>query len=320
MTGAKSLVFMGTPDFGVPILYRLVRDGYNISAVVTQPDRPAGRGRQLAPPPVKVAALKLGLPVYQPDRARDPEFIVQLRNLSPTAIIVAAFGQILPRAILEIPAMGAINVHASLLPDLRGASPIAEAIARGYRRTGVTIMLMDEGLDTGPVLAQRPVDIEPEDTAESLSQRLSEVGAELLSETLPRWFAGEIQPVPQDHSAATYTKPLTKESGRVDWNLPAEKIERLCRAYYPWPGCYTRWDDKIVKLLKVKAVSQWAGRDEPGRVVLLSEGDKGRQQLPAVATGAGVLIIESLQLEGRKPLSGAEFLRGSRGFIGAKLA
>jgi len=301
-------------------LRRLVQEGYEVEAVVTQPDRPSGRGLAVVPPPVKVAAQQLGLKVLQPERIRERSFLDHLRGLRPAAIVVAAFGQILPKSILELAPLGAINVHASLLPDLRGAAPIAEAIARGYQFTGVTIMLMDEGMDTGPILAQRKVDIKPDDTAESLGARLAEAGADLLVETLPKWARGEIVPRPQDDSAATYTKPLTKEAGHIDWSQPAEKIERLCRAYYPWPGCYTYWDGKLVKLLRVRVASGWAGPQEPGTVVSLAVTEPiGRVEWPAVVTGSGALILERLQLEGRKPVAGPEFLRGSRGFIGARL-
>lgn len=312
---------MGTPAFGVPILQRLVEEGYDVEAVVTQPDRSAGRGRHMVPSPVKVAALRLGLPVLQPERVRRPEFVEQLTELRPSVIVVAAFGQILPRSILEVAPLGAINVHGSLLPDLRGAAPIAEAIARGYQFTGITIMLMNEGMDTGPILSQRRVDIRPDDTTESLGARLSEVGADLLVETLPKWARGEIIPREQDDSIATYTKPLTREDGHVDWTKPAEEIERRCRAYYPWPGCYAFWDRRLVKLRKVRVIPDWSGQAEPGSIVstVLTE-PSDSAKYPGVVTGQGLLVLEELQLEGRRPLSGPEFLRGSRGFIGSRFA
>lgn len=316
----KHIVFMGTPSFGVPILRRLVEKGYEVAAVVTQPDRPSGRGRALAESPVKKAATQLGLTVLQPESVRRREFVEQLQRLKPSAIIVAAFGQILPRSILELAPLGAINVHASLLPELRGAAPIAEAIARGYKRTGVTIMLMDQGMDTGPILAQREVDISPNDTSESLGARLAEVGADLLVETLDRWARGEITPSPQDNSIATFTKPLSKEDGHVDWREPAEVIERRCRAYHPWPGCYTFWEGKLIKLLAVEPIREWTGREEPGTVVLTSlAATPTSAAWPAVVCGSGALALREVQLEGRRPLSGPEFLRGSRGFVGARL-
>lgn len=315
----KRIVFMGTPSFGVPVLRRLVEEGYDVVAVVTQPDRPSGRGRTMTQSPVKVIATQLGLPVLQPERVRKRDFIEQLRALQPAAIVVAAFGQILPRDLLEMAPLGAINVHGSLLPELRGAAPIAEAIARGHQSTGITIMLMDEGMDTGPILAQRRVDIRPDDTSESLGSRLAEVGADLLVEVLPRWARGEIKPRQQDNSAATYTKPLSKEDGHIDWRQAAEDIERRCRAYSPWPGCYAYWDGKMVKVLRVRILPEWSGPEEPGTVVLTTKSGVDQTRWPAVATGRGALILEELQLEGRRVVTGPEFVRGSRGFIGARL-
>lgn len=315
----KRIVFMGTPSFGVPVLRRLVEEGYDVVAVVTQPDRPSGRGRATTQSPVKMAATQLGLPVLQPERVRRRDFLEQLRALQPAAIVVAAFGQILPRELVEMAPLGAINVHGSLLPELRGAAPIAEAIARGYQSTGITIMLMDEGMDTGPILAQQRVDIKPDDTAGSLGSRLAEVGAELLVEVLSRWARGEIKPRQQDNSSATYTKPLSKEDGHVDWSQPAEDIERRCRAYSPWPGCYGYWNGKMVKLLRVRALPGWSGPEEPGTVVFVTVSEANQIKWPAVATGRGALILEEVQMEGRRAVTGPEFVRGSRGFVGARL-
>jgi len=305
------IVFMGTPEFAVPILAALLAAGHEIAAVYTQPDRPAGRKKRLTPPPVKDFALGQGLTVYQPASLRSAEEVERLRALAPEVICVAAFGQILRRTVLEIPPLGCLNVHASLLPKLRGASPIAAAIANGEDRTGVTIMLMDQGMDTGPILAQEEIAILPEDTAETLGARLAEVGARLLVETLPRWARGEIQPRPQDDAQATYCRPLTKEDGRIDWSLPAEVLWRQVRAYQPWPGSYTYWQGRMLKVLQASVVADRPVGVSPGQVYLAE-----RRQL-AVGAGQGALLVQRLQPEGRRPMTGAEFLAGHPEIVGA---
>lgn len=308
---------MGTSEFAVPILEALVRAGYQVVAVFTQPDRPAGRGLKPQPPPVKQRALALGLPVYQPETLRDEKVLAQIAALAPDIIVVAAYGEILPRRLLTLPRLGCLNVHPSLLPKLRGAAPVQAAIRQGLTETGVTIALMTPKLDAGPILAQRTVPIHPEDTARTLGERLARIGAELLLETLPRWAAGVITPQPQDESQATYAPPVRKEDGLIDWQQSAEEIWRQCRAYDPWPGCFTFWKGQLLKLGRVWPNPSWHGPEPPGTVLLLP-GPDGRPRL-AVATGHGALIVESLQLAGRRLLSAEEFLRGQRDFVGSRL-
>jgi len=309
----ERIVFMGTPRFAVPTLEALVaQEGYELVCVVTQPDRPAGRGRKLAASAVKEAALAHGLPVWQPRTLRDSEAVEKLRALSPTVIVVAAFGQILRPEVLAIPSRGCLNVHASLLPRWRGAAPIPAAILAGDEETGVTIMLLDEGMDTGPILAQASLPIRPEDTTGSLTERLATLGADLLIATLPRWLAGEIQPRPQDHSQATMCRPLRKEEGRLDWSLPAIELERRVRAYNPWPGAYTTWHGRRLKVLCAAPLSDWRGPQPPSQVIALPEGT-------AVVTGNGALLLLEVQLAGRRAMTIADFLRGQRDFIGSRL-
>ena len=309
----ERIVFMGTPSFAVPALEALVAQGsYELVCVVTQPDRPAGRGRRLAAPAVKEAALAHGLPVWQPRTLRDPEAVEKLRALSPTVIVVAAFGQILSPDVLAIPSRGCLNVHASLLPRWRGAAPIPAAILAGDEETGVTIMLLDEGMDTGPILAQASLPIRPEDTTGSLTERLATLGADLLIATLPHWLAGEIQPRPQDHSQATMCRPLRKEEGRLDWSRPAIELERRVRAYNPWPGAYTTWRGQRLKVLRAASLMDWHGPQPPGQVIALPEGT-------AVATGKGALLLLEVQLAGRRAMVIADFLRGRKEFVGSRL-
>ena len=230
------LVFIGTPQFAVPSLQSLAEAGHDIATVITQPDRPAGRGRALRPPPVKQAALALGLPVLQPPTLRDPEVLERLRALAPEAIVAVAYGQLLRPELLEVPPKGVLNVHPSLLPRWRGASPIAGAILGGDEETGVTIMLMDAGMDTGPILSQRRHPVSSHDTTGSLTEALATIGADLLADTLPRWLAGDIEAQPQDDSLATVTSLVRKEDGALDWTLPAHRLWLRVRAYNPWPG------------------------------------------------------------------------------------
>ena len=243
-----SIVFIGTPAFAVPSLHALARDGHSIAAVITQPDRPAGRHQAPRPPPVKIAALELGVRVLQPANLRDSDTLLRLRELSPDVIVVVAYGQILRPAVLEIPTHGVLNVHPSLLPRWRGASPIPAAILAGDDQTGVTVMLMDAGMDSGPIIAQSEAPIDDNDTAASLSDSLSQVGASLLAETLPRWLAGDIVPRPQDESQATTCPLLRKEDGAIDWTLPAIDIWRRVRAYNPWPAAFTSLDSIAARL------------------------------------------------------------------------
>ncbi len=307
------VIFMGTPGFAVPTLRRLMDvPEVDVVAVVTQPDRPAGRGRQVQPGPVKELALAHGLPVWQPPSLRAPEAVAELAAYRPDAIVVAAFGQILRPAVLDLPPLGCLNVHASLLPRWRGAAPIAAALLAGDTETGVTIMRLDAGMDTGPILAQAAVPIHDEDTAVELGVRLAERGADLLAETLPRWARGEVQARPQPEEGVTYAPPVRKEDGRADWTLSAVALWRQWRAYQPWPGLYTALGGQPLKLVRVRPLPDWRGTAEPGRIVPVREG-------VAVVTGAGALLLEEVQLAGKRAMPTADFCCGQRDFVGARL-
>ena len=307
----KRLVFMGTPEFAVPILEVLVGQ-YQIMAVVTQPDRAAGRGRRVKSSPVKKTALAHDLPVLQPPSLRRPEAIAELGQLAPDVIVAAAFGQILPPEVLAVPPHGCLNVHASLLPCYRGAAPISAAILAGEEQTGVTIMLMDEGMDTGPILAQAGCKIEPQDTTGSLSVKLAQLGAVLLLETLPCWLDGRIVPQPQDHNLATYCQMIAKKDCRLDWSLPATALWLRVRAYSPRPGAYTYWGGKLLKIWRAQPVTISLGGEKPGRVISLDHG-------VAVIAGTDALLLEEIQLAGKKAMAVQEFIRGQRDFIGSVL-
>ena len=293
---------MGTPDFATPVLERLARE-YLVAGVVTQPDRPAGRGKALTSPPVKRKALKLGIPMIQPTRLREPEAFQRVESWEPDIIVVVAFGQILRQNVLDLPKFGCINVHASLLPRWRGAAPIPAAILHGDLITGVTIMKMDKGVDTGDILAQRSTAIFAEDHAEALTNRLSELGAELLIETLPGYLDRSILPVAQDNSLATYAAMLKKEDGELDFHRPAEHLVRQVRAFTPWPGAFFRWEDTVIKVK--------SARIEPG--FRLSAGEHEISNgLPIIGTSTGGLVLEVIQPAGKKPMSGRDYLRGIR--------
>jgi methionyl-tRNA formyltransferase len=294
---------MGTPHFACPTLKMLVDRGENVMAVVTQPDRPKGRGQQLQFPPVKELALRHNIPVMQPVKVRAPEVIESIRELAPELIIVVAFGQILPKALLDIPRYGCINIHASLLPRYRGAAPLNWCIINGEKETGITTMLMDVGLDTGDMLLKRTTAITPEDDAASLHDRLSLLGAATMAETLDLLLAGEFRPEKQDDALSCYAPMLKKELGEIDWNSPTENIVNLVRGLTPWPGAYTKIDGKMVKIHKVHAGS---GSGAPGELLKTD-----RDGIEA-ATQDGSIIIEELQLEGKKRLKAAEFLAGCK--------
>jgi len=303
----RSIVFMGTPEFAVPTLKALLAAGYPVKGVFTQPDRPVGRGKEIAMPPVKKLALEAGIPVFQPQRLRgDAEAYQTLRELSPDCIVVVAYGQILPEEILNLPPYHCINVHASLLPRYRGAAPIQWSVLNGDPETGVTTMLMEKGLDTGPMLLKERTPIDPEETADVLSRRLSEIGADLLVRTLPQWFAGEIQPVAQNDAEATYAPMLKKEMAVLDWSQSAQTLHNRVRGLYPWPGTTTTLDEQIVKILKVTLSDRPSAGEAPGTVIGLSE--EGWE----VACGRGVLRIQQVQIPGKKPQSAAEAARGLR--------
>jgi methionyl-tRNA formyltransferase len=299
-------VFMGSPEFALPALESL-ESQTQIVGVVTQPDRPAGRGREMTRPPIKILAEKLGLPLIQPATLRTPEALDQLRAWHPDIIVVTAFGQILRPEVLSLPRYGCVNLHASLLPQHRGASPIAAAILAGDLETGVTLMKMDPGLDTGPVLGARRLSIQDSDTSESLGQKLSLLAAETLTEFLPVYLRGEITPRPQDESRATYAPRLRKEDGRMDFQQPAEILDRKVRAFHPWPGTYTLWKGQPLRILEVR--SEPGGRQAaPGMTV-----EKSR--FPAIQTVDGFLILLKVQPSGKRVMAGDEFLRGAREFL-----
>jgi methionyl-tRNA formyltransferase len=303
----------------------LASAGHEISVVVTQPDRPAGRHRTPKPPPVKLAAEELGLRVLQPESLRHPRTVAALRALAPEVIVVVAYGQILRPKVLAIASRGVLNVHPSLLPRWRGASPIPAAILAGDERTGVTIMLMDAGMDSGPILSQKALPIAYDDTAASLSARLSEAGGDLLADTFPRWLSGEIEPSPQDGSQATTCPLLRKEDGAIHWRMSAPDIWRRVRAYNPWPGAYTTLDHELLHIWRARPLDQQSGA-EPGTVVEVDA--SSREKLPAdiahaaafaVQTGSGILVPLEVQRSGRRILSADEFRRGIPGLIGRRL-
>lgn len=305
------IVFFGTPDLALPTLARLHAEGHEIAAVYTQPDRPVGRHGKPAPPPVKRWAMAHGIPVRQPRSLRRPEVVEELARQRPEVLVLVAYGLILPQAVLDAAPHGGLNLHPSLLPRHRGPAPVAGALLAGDVETGVTIMLMDAGMDTGPILAQERTEIEPEEDAAALSDRLAHLGADLMARTLPRWANGEITPRPQDDAQATYTRMLTKRDGELDWRLPAETLARQVRAYQPWPGTATRWRGRMLKVLAARPEPVQVTA-EPGTVVPHGEG-------AAVATGDGLLVLRSVQLEGRRPATIEEFLRGAREFLGSRL-
>jgi methionyl-tRNA formyltransferase len=305
------VLFMGTPDFAVPTLRALVEGGYTLVGVVTQPDRPAGRGRALLASPVKQYAQAQGLDIWQPTTLRAPAAVAEIAARRPDVIVVAAFGMILRADVLALPPYGCLNVHASLLPRHRGASPIAAAILAGDAVTGCTIMRMDEGLDTGPILAQATLDIRADDTTASLGARLATLGADLLVAVLPMWLEGAIIAQPQPAAGATFCRPIRKEEGQIDWSLPAIAIERMVRAYTPWPGAFTFWEGQLLKITRASVAE---GVAEPGRVLAY-----GGSAVAAVGTGGGLLVLEEVQPAGRRPLPIRDFLAGRRSFLGARL-
>lgn len=308
------IVFMGTPEFAVPALEHLVFEGYEVTAVYTQPDKAAGRGQHFVVSPIKQAALNLNLTVVQPTSFKEAGAVAQLASFQPEVIVLAAYGQLLPQSVLDIPARGCINIHPSLLPRYRGASPVAAAILGGDEFTGVSIMLMDRGLDTGPVLAQAQIPVLPPDTTGSLTAKLSRIGAQLVLDVLPRWLKGELKPQPQDESRATSSGMLSKEDGEIDWHLLAVDIWRRVRAFQPWPGCYTLWQGRQLKILDTVPLSKEEAL-EVGRVITLNQGEVAF----GVNTGDGILGVLRVQMEGKRAMSSAEFLRGQRQFIGAIL-
>ena len=304
-------VFMGTPDFALQTLQGLIDAGCNMVGVYTQPDRPKGRGKQLAAPPVKDLAQQYDIPVYQPLKLRQPEAVAELEALAPDLIVVVAYGQILPKSVLEIPAHGCINVHASLLPKYRGAAPINKAIIDGETETGITTMYMDVGLDTGDMLVKKTLAIGPEETAGELHDRLACLGRETMEETLRQLCAGTLQREVQDDGQSTYASMMKKEDGRIDWSRSAQEVHDHVRGLDPWPGAYTTINGELLKLAGTSP--ETAGGDEPGTVITADK------QGVCIACGSGSLRIQLLQLAGRKRLPAADFLRGCPLETGAKM-
>lgn len=299
------VVFMGTPDFAVPSLHALVDLGYTIQCVVTQPDRPKGRKRKITPPPVKVAAESLGLPAWQPEKISRNEAVKKLLSLKPDVIVTAAFGQILPKAVLDAPRHGCINVHASLLPKYRGGAPIHRAIMEGETETGVTLMYMVEQLDAGDILTQCKVPIDKEDTVGTLHDKLSQAGADLLRNSLPSILNGEIEPKAQDERLATYAPTIKREDERIDWEMPAEAIHNHVRGLNPWPVAFTTCGGKLLKVWRTEVVNTRATAAPPGSVTRVADGDL------TVATGKGELRLLEVQPAGKKRMDVAQFLRGN---------
>lgn len=317
------IIYMGTPYFAVPALETLIANrapglllpqGYEIATVITRPDKPSGRGKEVVFSPVKQAALAQGIPVWQPGSLKRPENIETLTAYSADLYIVAAFGQILPQAVLDLPRYGTLNIHASLLPRYRGVSPLSEAILQGESETGVTIMLIDAGIDTGPLLLKRAIPISEDDTTGSLTTKLATFGASALVTALPLWVAGTLQPQPQNEQEASYTHMLRKEDGEIDWRRSATRLAREARAYSPWPGFYTTWRGKLLKILEAHASATETAQVIPAGTVMLRK-DNGVPSI-SVATGAGLLIIDRLQLEGKKAMNSDEFLRGYANIVG----
>jgi methionyl-tRNA formyltransferase len=305
------VVFMGTPEFAVPTLQAL-DEHHLVVGVVTQPDRRAGRGRKLTPSPVKEFALGRDLELLQPGNLRSPEAMQSLVDWEPEVIVVAAFGQILRPEVLGLPKHGCLNVHASLLPRYRGAAPIPAALLAGEDQTGVTIMLMDPGMDTGPILRQAPTPIGPPDTTASLTEKLARMGAGLLTETLPDWLQGRIRPQPQDESLASYCHPLQKADGRLDWTRSAIYLDRQVRACDPWPGAFTTWQGRRLKVLRVRPWPDRPMTGQPGSVISLEDS-------AGVVTGEGLLELLDVQLAGKRATEIGPFLNGQKNFAGSTL-
>jgi methionyl-tRNA formyltransferase len=300
---------MGSPAFAVPSL-KVLAENYLVVAVVSQPDRPAGRGRETTAPDTKIFATDAGIPVFQPERVQDPDAISWIADLEPEMTIVAAYGQILPQSLLDLPEHGSLNVHASLLPRWRGAAPIQAAIHNGDKETGVTIMQMDAGLDTGPILSQRTIMLEAEDTGGTLTERLSHAGASLLIDTIPPYLAGDIAPRAQDETLATHAPMLSKRDGKLDLQATAEQLVRQIRAFNPWPGSFLMWGDRRLAVKRAHTASHNGAAT--GKVTII-------ENAPAVATREGMLVLDIIQPAGKRAMSGEAFIRGAPDFVGAQL-
>jgi len=294
------IVFIGTGQIGVPTLRALLNSEHEVVAVVTQPDKPVGRAQSIEPPPIKKGIAKTRIPILQPARIKDQQATEEIRGLAPDVIVVVAYSQILPREVLEIPRLACLNLHASLLPRWRGAAPIQAAIAAGDCETGITVMYMDEGLDTGDILLQRDVEILPNETGGALHDRLAQIAPEVLPEALRLVAAGNAPRIPQDNARATYAPKLKREQGQIDWSESAEAIERKIRAYNPWPGAFMKVGDQNLKIFSASIVDLNGG---PGEILR-------REKELIIAAGKGALSLAEVQLEGKRRMSAAEFLRG----------
>ena len=294
------IVFIGTGEVGVPTLQGLLKSEHDVVGVVTQPDKPVGRSQQIEPPPIKRIPITTNIAILQPPRIKDPHAIEEIRAITPDVIVVMAYGQILPRAVLEIPKIACLNLHASLLPRWRGAAPIQAAIAAGDQETGITVMYMDEGLDTGDILLERKLDILPTDTGASLHERLAQVAPEALFESLRLLTAKSAPRIPHDNAQATYAPKLKRDDGRIDWSEPAEVIERKIRAFNPWPGAFIKLGDRNLKVFSASLVNR---SGKPGEIL------RSEKEL-VIGAGNDALALGEVQLEGKKRMSAAEFLRG----------
>ncbi|MFH1662169.1 MAG: methionyl-tRNA formyltransferase [Candidatus Falkowbacteria bacterium] len=308
-------IFIGTPDFGIPCLRSLIEDElFDVVCVITQPDKKTGRKQILTPPPIKVEAQKYKIPIMQPqkisDISRDCHGALPLATTD--LIVVVAYSQLIPEKILNMPKYGCINVHGSLLPKYRGASVIAAPILNGDKYTGATIMKMDKGLDTGPILAQNKIEIKPNDTAGTVYEKLSKSSAPLLIDTLEKYISGKIKPKPQDNSKSNYCKIITKKDGKIDWEKPADFLERFVRAMSPWPSAHTKWNEKKIKIIETEHETIKINSYKTGEIFLHDE-------KLAAQCGKDALIIKKLQLEGKKEMKAEEFLRGYKNFIGSIL-
>jgi methionyl-tRNA formyltransferase len=306
------ILFLGTADFACPSLQALLSSPHTVLEVVTQPDRPKGRGQKLAPPPIKTLALDHQLPVFQPEKLRESSAVEHLKSLNPDLIAVVAYGQILSPAVLSIPPRGCVNVHGSILPEYRGAAPVARAILAGAKKTGVTTMLLDAGMDTGPILLIEETEISPDDNLESLHDRLAAMGARLLIKTIDGLETGTIFPHPQDNARATYAAKISKEEGRINWQSSAETIDRLIRAFDPWPGAYTTCRGKILKLFR-PSILPARPSEIPGTVAAASP------QGLKIAAADAYLFIGELQMENRSRMAAGQFLRGNPLEVGQHL-
>ena len=306
------IVFFGTPSFALAPLEMLIQGSDEVVAVVTQPDREKGRGRKVIASPVKELALQKGLSILQPGKVKDVSLQEKLKDFGIDLFVVAAYGQILPKALLNLPKYGAINIHASLLPKYRGSAPIAWAILNGEKKTGITTMFMDEGMDTGDILLQSEIPIRDDETTETLQDRLASLGAQLLSETLEKMKKREIHPTPQDHSKATYAPMLKKEDGQIDWTKGAEEIDRQVRAFHPWPGAYAKWQGQILKIYKGE-VRKGRAAGKAGTVLWVGT------DLIEIETGKDSYLLKEIQLEGKRRMSVRDFLSGHPVSVGTVL-